>query len=112
MSDTHSRDNDAPLAMAMRADSRDPGSDFPRDQTLHDLVLEAAVRRPDALAVELDGGGRLTYAELDERTRLLAERLRSEGIGPGALVGVLLERSLDLAVALIGVMRSGAAYVP
>ncbi len=88
------------------------GTPFPRDQTLHGLVLATARRRPGAVAVELDGGGRLTYAELDERTRRLAARLRASGIGAGSVVGICLDRSLDLAVGLLGVLRAGAAYVP
>ncbi len=88
------------------------GTAFPRDQTLHGLVLATARRRPDAVAVELDGGDRLTYAELDERTRRLGARLRARGIGPGCLVAICLDRSLDLAVGLLGVLRAGAAYVP
>ncbi|MEA2249266.1 MAG: hypothetical protein QOH46_3795 [Solirubrobacteraceae bacterium] len=100
------------MAMDTPAESTVNDTAFPRHQTLHGLVLETARRRPDAVAVELDGGGRLTYAELDARSARLAARLRADGIGPGSLVGVCLDRSLDLAVGLLGVLRAGAAYVP
>ncbi len=54
----------------------------------------------------------LTYAELDKRANQLAHRLISLGVGPEVPVGVLMDRSLDLAVALLGIMRAGGAYVP
>ena len=74
--------------------------------------FDAQVRRaPDAVAVAHEGAG-LTYGELDRRARRVAARLRALGLGPGALVPLLFERSLDLVVAVVGVLRAGAAYVP
>jgi amino acid adenylation domain-containing protein len=70
-----------------------------------------AALTPDAVAVS--GGGQfLTYAELGARAGRLARRLRREGTGPGTLVGVCLDRGVDLVVALLGVLESGAGYVP
>ncbi|MCB1036343.1 MAG: amino acid adenylation domain-containing protein, partial [Acidobacteria bacterium] len=78
---------------------------------LHHLV-EAQVRRsPDAVAVTFEED-RLTYAQLDARAASLAAALQDLGAGVGHRVGVLAERSLELVVALLGVMKSGAAYVP
>ncbi|MER5729491.1 amino acid adenylation domain-containing protein [Streptomyces sp. NPDC002138] len=74
-------------------------------------LAEHIARTPGAVAVS--GGGRsLTYAELDAASLALAGRLRAAGIGPESLVGVCLGRSVDLAVALLGVWRAGAAYLP
>jgi amino acid adenylation domain-containing protein len=103
---------DRAVAMEIPAAPDTGGSAFPADQTVLELVLAVAARRPDAVAVELEGGGRLTYAQLEERTRSLAARLRAEGVRPGDLVGICLDRSLDLVVGALGVLRAGAAYVP
>ncbi|MET9696733.1 amino acid adenylation domain-containing protein [Streptomyces sp. NPDC006529] len=74
-------------------------------------LAEHIARTPAAVAVS--GGGRsLTYAELDAASLALARRLRAAGIGAESLVGVCLGRSVDLAVALLGVWRAGAAYLP
>lgn len=70
-----------------------------------------AAARPDRSAVVFDGD-RLSYAELNRRANQLARLLHGRGVGGGALVGVALERSLDMVVALLGVQKAGAAYVP
>src|SRR5206468_7974576 len=66
---------------------------------------------PQAPAV-LFGGERLSYADLDVRANRLARYLRRRGVGPDTRVGLCLERSLALTVALLGVLKAGAAYVP
>ncbi|MDQ3920683.1 MAG: amino acid adenylation domain-containing protein, partial [Acidobacteriota bacterium] len=76
-----------------------------------DLFEEQVALRPDAVAAEC-GRESLTYAELDRRANRLARRLRGLGAGRGTLVGVLLERSADAVVSVLGVLKSGAAYVP
>ncbi|GAA4840132.1 amino acid adenylation domain-containing protein [Kitasatospora terrestris] len=74
-------------------------------------LAEQIARTPHAVAVS--GGGRtLTYAELDTAASALAARLRARGVGREDLVGVCLDRGVDLAVALLGVWRAGAAYLP
>ncbi|MEU4503562.1 amino acid adenylation domain-containing protein [Streptomyces sp. NPDC024089] len=88
-----------------------PRSAFPDTATVHRLVEEQAARRPDAVALE-HGGQRLTYRELDERAEGLARYLAERGVGPGALVAVCLDHGPDLVCALLGVLKSGAAYVP
>lgn len=78
---------------------------------LHDLVAAWAVRTPDAEAVT-DGARRLTYAQLAEHAGRVARRLRGSGVGPDTIVGVCLDRSADLVVALLGVLMAGGAYLP
>ena len=57
-------------------------------------------------------GERISYAELDGRANALAHALRAQGVGPDQLVGVMVERSIDLLVATLGVLKAGGAYVP
>ncbi|HEX7239875.1 MAG TPA: amino acid adenylation domain-containing protein, partial [Longimicrobiaceae bacterium] len=78
---------------------------------LHERFEAQARRTPDAVAVE-GGGERATYAELDARSARLARRLRARGVGPESRVGVWLERTPELVVALLAVLKAGAAYVP
>jgi len=86
-------------------------ADYPAGGCLHELFEAQAARTPDAAAVAF-GGERLTYRELDERANRLAHHLRALGVGPEVLVGVCLERSLEMVVGLLGVLKAGGAYVP
>jgi amino acid adenylation domain-containing protein len=86
-------------------------SRYPRDSCVHELVAARAARAPAALAVSA-GGERLSYRQLDGRASSLAHRLRHLGAGPGARVGLCLERSADLIVAQLAVLKAGAAFVP
>lgn len=83
----------------------------PRDGVLiHQLFETQADRTSDSVAVEMDREG-LTYRELNERANRLAHHLRSMGAGPDVLVGICLDRSLEMLVALLGVLKAGGAYV-
>ncbi len=84
---------------------------FPRDVTLHALFDKHVRERPDAEALTW-GDVRLSYAELDARANRLAHHLRRYGVGPDARVGVLLERSLELIVSILAVIKAGGCYVP
>ncbi|MGW4820643.1 non-ribosomal peptide synthetase [Streptomyces sp. NPDC004227] len=81
------------------------------DGLVHECVEEQVRRAPGAEAVRNDGTS-LTYAELNERANRLAHLLRRHGVGRDVLVGVAMERSLELVVALLAVLKAGGAYVP
>ncbi len=78
---------------------------------LHEMVAATVARVPDAVAVTYDDR-ELTYAELDRRANGLAHRLRKLGVGPETVVPVLLDRSEDLVVAVLGVLKAGGAFMP
>ncbi|AZQ39172.1 amino acid adenylation domain-containing protein [Streptomyces cyaneochromogenes] len=82
--------------------------------TLTALVEEQAARTPDLPAVEygIEGGTRLTYAELNARANALARQLTSLGVGPERCVGIHLERSVEMVVGLLAVLKAGGAFVP
>jgi natural product biosynthesis luciferase-like monooxygenase protein/amino acid adenylation domain-containing protein len=86
------------------------GADHPAGG-VHERIAAQAARNPNKVAI-CAGDGSLSYAELTDRARRLAARLRVEGIGPGSLVGIFVQRTVDMAVAVLGVLESGAAYVP
>ena len=79
--------------------------------TLERLVAEQAAERPGAVAI-LDHARAISYAELDAASNRLAHHLRDLGVGEEAIVGVCLERGAELVVALLAVLKAGAAYVP
>ncbi len=80
-------------------------------QTMYDRFASQAVRTPDNIAVTFESA-RLTYRELAERAHRVAVQLRTRGVKPETLVGVAMDRSLELVVALYGIVGAGAAYVP
>ncbi|NPD22374.1 non-ribosomal peptide synthase/polyketide synthase, partial [Corallococcus exiguus] len=86
-------------------------ADFPRDATLPELIQAQVERTPDAVALAFEGRT-LTYRELDTRANQLSHALIARGVGPEVRVGLLLERSLELVVALLATLKAGGAYVP
>ncbi|MCX4744348.1 amino acid adenylation domain-containing protein [Kitasatospora sp. NBC_01287] len=84
-----------------------PTVDFPAHLTVHQLVEQQAAQNPELTAV-----GDLTYRELNERANQLAHHLRAQGITPGTLIAVCLERGPELVTTLLGILKSGAAYIP
>ncbi len=80
-------------------------------ELLHGLIEGQCARLPEAEAVRYEGES-LTYRDLDRRSNRLARHLQGLGVGPEMRVGIAMERSLDLSVALLGVLKAGAAYVP
>ncbi|HYR06896.1 MAG TPA: amino acid adenylation domain-containing protein, partial [Longimicrobium sp.] len=83
----------------------------PAGQCIHHLFQAQAARTPHAAAL-VHQGERLTYAELNSAANRLARRLRAAGVGPEGRVGVMLERSAELVVALLAVLKAGGAYLP
>ncbi|HSF43076.1 MAG TPA: amino acid adenylation domain-containing protein [Thermoanaerobaculia bacterium] len=86
-------------------------ADWPEDVLLHEPFREQARRHPEAVAV-IAGSERLSYGELAARAGRLARRLRALGVGPEDRVGIFLERTPRLLVALLAVLEAGGAYVP
>ena len=85
--------------------------DYPDHMTVHELFEEQAARTPDAIAIRFKEDS-LTYQELNQRANQLAHHLRAMGVKPETPVGISIERSLDMMVALFGVMKANGAYVP
>jgi amino acid adenylation domain-containing protein len=86
-------------------------TDYGRDQCIHQIFEAHAAQQPQAVAV-IDGEKQLTYEELNQRANQLARFLRSKGVGPEVRVGVLLERSWEFDLAVLGILKAGGAYVP
>ncbi|HSF40965.1 MAG TPA: amino acid adenylation domain-containing protein [Thermoanaerobaculia bacterium] len=89
----------------------DTETPYPQGFLLHELVSAQVERSPEAPAVVFEGGT-LTFRELDRRANRLANRLRALGCAPDSPVGVLLERSAEMVVALLGTLKAGCAYLP
>ncbi len=114
------REPDAPLEGGLLADEADrndvlqlagPTHALSALDLIQDRISARAASDPEAPAVTF-GPESLDYGELETRANQLAGRLADLGVGPGSLVGAFLERSLDLPVALLGILRAGAAYLP
>ena len=86
-------------------------ADYPKDRLLHELFEEQAGRAPEAVAVVFEGA-HLSYAEANARANQLAHCLRERGVGPDVIVGICVERSLEMLVGIFGVLKAGGAYLP
>jgi len=89
----------------------DTEAGYPKGFVLQELFQAQVERTPEASAVEVDGK-RLSYRELNTRANQLAQYLRGLGVGPEKLVGVCIERSLEMVIGLLGILKAGGAYVP
>ncbi|MEH1805764.1 amino acid adenylation domain-containing protein [Nostoc sp.] len=85
--------------------------DYPRDKSIHQLFEEQVELTPDAVAVVFEDQ-QLTYQQLNCRANQLAHYLQSLGVSTDVLVGICVERSLDMVVGLLGILKAGGAYVP
>jgi len=95
----------------------DTATDYPQDLCIHQLFEAQAERTPDAVAVvvpPMDGRPRqsLTYRELNQRANQLAHYLRKRGVEPETVVGICVDRSLEMIVGVLGVIKAGGAYLP
>ena len=86
-------------------------SEYPKDRGIHQLFEEQVERTPEAVAVVFEDQ-QLTYRELNIRANQLAHYLQTLDVGPEVLVGVYMERSIEMVVALLGILKAGGAYVP
>ncbi|MEG5139393.1 MULTISPECIES: non-ribosomal peptide synthetase [unclassified Microcoleus] len=86
-------------------------SELPKNQCLHELFEAQTERTPDAIAVVLENEN-LTYRELNKQANNLANYLQKIGVNPEVLVGIYVERSLEMMVGLLGILKAGGAYVP
>ena len=86
-------------------------AEYPRDLTIHRAFEEQVERTPQATALRCEGR-EWTYRDINEGANRLAHLLVKQGIGPGSLVGIFLQRSAEVVVSLLGVLKTSAAYVP
>ena len=89
----------------------DTQAEFPQEKCPHVLFEEQVERTPNSAAVVFDSQ-QLTYAELNSRANKLAHYLRKRGVGPDVIVGLFFERSLEMVVGVLGILKAGAAYLP
>jgi amino acid adenylation domain-containing protein len=93
------------------AEWRGRSVEYPRDTPVHALFEEQASTAPDAMAL-VNGADYLTYGQLNTRANGLAAALTEHGVGTGVTVGVCMDRSMDLIVTLLGILKAGGCYVP
>nr|AEU11006.1 NpnB [Nostoc sp. 152] len=89
----------------------DTQADYPQDKCIHQLFEEQVKRTPDAVAVVFEEQ-HLTYAQLNAKANQLAHYLQTLGVGAEVLVGIFVERSLEMVVGLLGILKAGGAYLP
>ncbi|WP_181243733.1 non-ribosomal peptide synthetase, partial [Chamaesiphon polymorphus] len=92
-------------------DWNDTAREYPQDKCIHQLFEEQVTKTPDAIAVVFERQ-ELTYRQLNHRANQLAHYLQTLGVKPEVLVGICVERSLEMVVGLLGILKAGGAYVP
>ncbi|MGE5343095.1 MAG: amino acid adenylation domain-containing protein [Candidatus Omnitrophota bacterium] len=102
-------------------DFNDTTVSYPEDETIHELFEEQVRRRGDSVAIidAISGVGadprvcpQLSYNELNRQAENLANQLRNNGVGPDVIVGIRIERSLEMVVGILGILKAGGAYMP
>jgi len=89
----------------------DTRADYPAEASIHELFEAQAAKHPDAIAVAHEGR-QLSYGELNARANRLAHRLRTLGVTPDQLVGLRIERGVEMVIGIIGILKAGGAYLP
>src|SRR5262249_42457022 len=92
-------------------DWNDAEAEYPPDRCVHELFAERAERLPERIALVCEGHW-LSYGELNRRANQLGNYLQRLGVGPEVVVGVCLERSVEMAPALLGALKAGGTYLP
>lgn len=87
------------------------GREYPRNATVQEIFEQQAKKNADAIALKY-GARTITYGELSERSNQIARYLRDKGVQKNGLVGVYMERSIEMVAAFMGILKAGAAYVP
>jgi amino acid adenylation domain-containing protein len=93
------------------SDWNNTASVYPRHQCIHQLFEQQVQQRPETIALRFRDQ-QMTYRELNERANRFAHRLRELGVGPEVMVGTLLERSLEMVIGLLAILKAGGAFVP
>src|SRR5262249_30211107 len=88
-----------------------PGTTYVKEQCIHELFEEQAARTPGAVAVSFEGQ-KLSYRDLNRQANRLANYLGSLGVGPDDRVALCMERSAEMVVAILAVLKAGGGYVP
>jgi amino acid adenylation domain-containing protein len=86
-------------------------ADYAKDRCIHELFEAQVEQTPDAVAITFEGR-QLTYRELNARSNQLAHFLVKRGVGPEVMVGICVERSMEMVIGLLGILKAGGAYVP
>ncbi|HLP73030.1 MAG TPA: amino acid adenylation domain-containing protein, partial [Bacteroidales bacterium] len=94
-------------------DFNDTSADYPRDKVIHRIFEEQVEKCPDRIAVTAQNPAHaITYREFSEQADRLAHKLNEKGAQPGCIVGIKIERSLEMMVGIFGILKSGSAYLP
>ncbi|MCP5107673.1 MAG: AMP-binding protein, partial [bacterium] len=92
----------------------DTATGYPKDKTIHQLFEEQVARTPDRIAVidHRSDKTHMTYSQLNQKSNQLSYRLREQGVAPGGIAGLMMESSVEMVIAVLGVLKAGAAYLP
>ena len=89
----------------------DTYSKYPRDKTIHQAFEEQVMKNPDGVALVFRGDS-MTYSELNNKANQLAKRLRKQGVGRENIVGILIDRSFEMIIGILGILKAGGTYLP